>query len=467
MSLSSPASPPRRVGGAGLPRRPSPRPWLAELGGPPAAHPPAALLPPSPRPPAAEERAATAGRGRGHGGLQGSRSGGELREGGGAATGGTGRPTAAAAWPAGRRRGQSTPQPPLLLPQLACWTRLARAGGRDGAAGELGGAGGLPRRRVLLRACAPLLAAAASSSLAALRARGADARPYPCPRRRGCSARGGPARRGRAAASLPPSPSLASSPTVARALPPARGHGAHLAATPPRGRAAVALELACLDGTARARRPGFGAGELRAGRRPSSPRPGLPSPPLPRTLSALVTFSPSSAAPPPFHAGPWRLGAGRRELEQGRRRWRPAAGRPSRGPACGPSSRGSASRGGRGGAASGADAARPRDGVGPAPRWRRSARPLSALGLESGVSPATIESEVARPAAAFFSLNRLCKLRCVSLTEPNAGSLSVWRDAGLKRANSYPISCMRCRGHVLLRSSQRCYLATLELYFAG
>ena len=58
-------------------------------------------------PPAAEERAATAGRGRGHGGLQGSRSGGELREGGGAATGGTGRPTAAAAWPAGRRRGQS------------------------------------------------------------------------------------------------------------------------------------------------------------------------------------------------------------------------------------------------------------------------------------------------------------------------------------------------------------------------
>jgi hypothetical protein len=303
MSLSSPASPPRRVGGAGLPRRPSPRPWLAELGGPPAAHPPAALLPPSPRPPAAEERAATAGRGRGHGGLQGSRSGGELREGGGAATGGTGRPTAAAAWPAGRRRGQSTPQPPLLLPQLACWTRLARAGGRDGAAGELGGAGGLPRRRVLLRACAPLLAAcapllaaAASSSLAALRARGADARPYPCPRRRGCSARGGPARRGRAAASLPPSPSLASSPTVARALPPARGHGAHLAATPPRGRAAVALELACLDGTARARRPGSSSAARI--RRRGAPR---------RAAAELAAAGPSLSSPAPHSLRPRHL----------------------------------------------------------------------------------------------------------------------------------------------------------------
>ena len=71
MSLSSPASPPRRVGGAGLPRRPSPRPWLAELGGPLllTRRRPSSL--PRHGPPAAEERAATAGRGRGHGGAAG------------------------------------------------------------------------------------------------------------------------------------------------------------------------------------------------------------------------------------------------------------------------------------------------------------------------------------------------------------------------------------------------------------
>ena len=197
MSLSSPASPPRRVGGAGLPRRPSPRPWLAELGGPPAAHPPAALLPPSPRPP-------RGGGARGHcrarprpwrpPGLPERRRAPRRRRG---SNGGNGAPDGrggVASRPAkGAVHAAASPSAPSTRVLDA-----ARSGGRDGAAGELGGAGGLPRRRVLLRACAPLLAAAASSSLAALRARGADARPYPCPRRRGCSARGGPARRGKA-----------------------------------------------------------------------------------------------------------------------------------------------------------------------------------------------------------------------------------------------------------------------------
>ena len=70
---------------------------------------------------------------------------------------------------------------------------------------------------------------------------------------------------------------------------------------------------------------------------------GLAAAAAPLLRLELVSPRPCPAAAPAHRGGdstpsPLSLEAGRRKLEQGRRRWRPAAGQPSRGLACGSSS---------------------------------------------------------------------------------------------------------------------------------